>query len=382
MNPPLVVQVIPTLGGGGAEREVARVAPVLKASGEFDVVVCCLMGRGGFADSVEEAGVEVVVLHEHKILPPALAWDLMRFLRDRKPQIVHSHLVRWAPAVAKLARLPVAIMSEHGWSPKRGPLGVLFDRANIHFADRVVAVSEATRQIRIGKWRTPASKLVTIPNAVDIDGMPLPVNAEAKKQCLGIPQHVPVVGTIGRLVLIKGHEHFVAAAAELHRSNPSCHFLVVGDGPCRGSLEEQAKALGLSSRMHFLGFREDAREIIQILDVVCLSSLSEGTPITILEAMACAKPAVVTSVGGCPEVVVDGKTGFVVPPRDPGKLAQALLKLVQDPALARAMGEAGCRRVRMEYSVEVNLRRLTDLYRGALREKGYQVDWPATREGS
>lgn len=366
MSKPLVVQVITTLGGGGAEREVARVSPIINASGEFEVVVCCVMGRGCFADSVEEAGVEVVVLHEGKQFSPLMARNLARFLKERKPAIAHSHLLRWGSTVAKLACVPTAIMTEHGWSPPRGKVGVLFDRANIKFADRVVAVSEATRQIRISKWKTPADKVVTIPNAVDVDAIRVPIDIKAKKDDLGIPNDALLVGIVGRLLPIKGHEYFISAAAELAKTRPQCRFLVIGDGPNRESLQAHAKSLGLKEKLIFLGFRDDVREIIQLLDVACLSSISEGTPITILEAMACSKPTVVTDVGGCPEVVQNGVTGYVVPPRDPVALSKAIDQILSDSALAGQMGEAGLARVRSEYSVQTNLSRLIELYRSTM----------------
>src|SRR5690606_13287035 len=117
------------------------------------VVVCCVMGRGCFADSVEQAGVELVVLHEGKRFSPFMFWDLVKFLRHRKPLIAHSHLLRWGPLAAKLAGVPVAVVSEHGWNPPCGRLVVLFERLNAFFADKVVGVSEATKEIRIRKWK-------------------------------------------------------------------------------------------------------------------------------------------------------------------------------------------------------------------------------------
>lgn len=369
MKRPVIVQVIPTLGGGGAEREVARVSSVLNEHGDFEIVVYCPMGRGSFADVVEKAGVEVVVEHEGKRPSHIMARDMIRFLRNRKPAIAHSHLLRWGPTVAKIAGVPAAIMTEHGWSPKRGRVGVIWDRANIAFADRVVAVSEATREIRIKKWKTPAHKVVTIPNAVEVDAPLSAQEVTEKKISLGLPLDVPVAGIIGRLHPIKGHEYFIKAAELALKQRPDCHFIIAGDGPCKEELEAAICSAGLTERVHMLGFRDDVREIIQTLDVACLSSLSEGTPITILEAMAYAKPAVVTRVGGCPEVVLDGITGIVAPPCDPSSLSDAILQVINDPTMALRMGEAGLQRVQNEYSVEKNLSRLIDLYNTVLAEK-------------
>jgi L-malate glycosyltransferase len=367
---PLLVQVITTLGGGGAEREVARFAPMLYDNGPYRVVVCCVMGSGGFVGDVEKCGVEVVVLNERKRSAPVIAGQLLRFLRKRKPVIVHSHMVSWAPMTAKLAGVPAIVVTEHGLHESRRSIGVFVEIINNFFVDRVVAVADAVREYRIKRWHTPAAKIVTIPNAVRVTPVLGPAEVAAKKQELVIPHDALVVGMAGRLEAIKGWNYFIDSCAQIAKVEPSSRFLVVGDGPVRGEIEDQVKRLQLSDHVHVLGFRDDVRELMRVMDVVCLSSLTEGTPITILEAMACARPAVVTDVGGCAQVVIDGVTGFVVPPRDPAALADATLKLLRDADLARRMGEAGLERVLDHYSVETNLKNWLDLYALVLRRKG------------
>ncbi len=366
MSKPLVLQVIPTLSGGGAEREVARVAPVLKADGRFDVAVCCVMSGGVFAESVSASGVDVDILNESPTSSSRMFFDLVRYLRKRRPAIVHSHLLRWGPMAARTAGIGPTIMSEHSWNPPRSGVGMLFDRFAGRFVTMSVAVSEATRQIRINKWRVPAKRIITIPNAVDIGDTAERVDHVQKRSELGFADGTPLIGTIGRLVPIKAQKYFIEAAAKVLKSAPESRFVLVGEGELRGELEQQVAALGIAEEVKFLGFREDAREIACVLDVACLSSDSEGTPITMLEAMSCGIPAVVTDVGGCPEVVQNGVTGFVVPPRDPDALAEAILKLIGDRNMARRFGIAGKDRANTVYSVEANLASLNDLYQSVL----------------
>lgn len=366
MKKPLLIQTIATLGGGGGEREVARVSKSIKQGGNFDVVVCCVMGRGSFADDVEKAGIEVVVLNEQKKSSLSMMKDLYRFLRQRKPDIVHSHLLRWGPPVARLARVPVVLSTEHGWNPPRGRFGIIFDRTNNLFADRVIGVSEATRLMQIKKWQMPADRVVTIPNAIDTTDFSRPIDEAAKRVELGIKLDSPVIATTGRLVDIKAQHLFIEAAAEVLKAHPEAVFLIIGEGPRRQELENLANDLRLGDHVRFLGFRNDVRELIRIFDIACLSSISEGTPITILEAMACGKPAVVTNVGGCPEVVLDGKTGRVVPPGDSTKLAEAIDYLLANSDVAKKMGEAGREHAETEYSETANLEKLTKLYTSLL----------------
>ena len=367
---PLVVQIIPTLGLGGAEREVARLPGILNERSPYRVMVCCLWGRGVFAEELEKAGIEVAVLSERKGSMPVNMWRLLRFLRERKPLIAHSHLLRWSPLIAKLAGVPVAVMSEHNWTPKPKWYNILYERMNTYFADKVIAVAEVVRKQRIERWHIPADKVVLLPSSIDPHSEIPSVSPAAKRAELGIPDGAPIVSTAGRLVQQKRQDQLIDAALEVLKVSPDCRFLILGDGPLRGSLEAQIHRMGLETRVHMLGFRSDAREIMQITDVFCLSSDWEGTPMTVMEAMACRKPVVVTAVGGCPDVVRDGGTGYVVPPRDPRALAEAILKLLDEPELAKRMGDAGFDHLQAEYSVEVNLSRLLKLYEDALSEKG------------
>ncbi len=377
---PLIVQVITTLGGGGAEREVARFAKTLHQTGAYRVVVCCIMGRGSYADDVERSGVQVVVLNEGKRPSHVMARDLFGFFKKVRPTVAHTHMIGWAPAVAKLAGVPVIVQSEHGLHEWRNTLGIWGDSFGMAFADKVVAVAEAVRKYRVERWKVSSSKVIAIPNCVEAIASMSPQEIAAKKSELGLPPDVVTIGMAGRLLPIKGWNYFIDSAAEVLKQAPECRFVLIGDGPLREELQGQIDRMGLGANVSMLGFREDVRQLMQVMDIVCLSSLTEGTPITILEAMACGKPAVVTDVGGCSQVVQDGVTGFVVQPRDVLAFSVATLKLVQDPALRRSMGEAGLNRVLGEYSVCTNLNRWMRLYYDIAATKGTQL--PVGKEGS
>jgi glycosyltransferase involved in cell wall biosynthesis len=368
MAKPLLVYVITTLGDGGAEREVARVTRVLQERSPFDVEICCLMGRGSFADETEKAGVKVTVLYEDKKPWYVTACALMGYLRQRRPVIAHVHLVRWGAIIAKLAGVPAVVFSVHNWMPRQTWL----EKINARFADRVIGVSEAVSRQLVEEYGIPEKRVCTVMPALDFSQCP-DTDVDAKKAELGIPFDASVIGTVGRLCEQKAQRYFIDAAAKVLKTRPECRFLILGEGPLRGELQRQIDDLGIADRVRLLGFRDDAREIIRVMDVSCLSSLHEGTPMVALEAMGYGKPVVVTAVPGSEEVVVDGETGFVVPPKDSASLAERILRLVEDRELAGRMGEAGRRLVISKYSVESNLGRLLPLYQGVLKEKGLEM---------
>ena len=362
---PLLIYVITTLGDGGAEREVARVTRVLQERSPFDVEICCLMGRGSFADETEKAGVKVTVLYESKKPWYVTAYALIKYLRQCKPMIVHVHLARWGVIAAKLAGVPVVVLSVHNWMLKQAWHHMTLEKISFRLADRVIGVSEAISRQLVEEYGIPKKRVCTVMPALDFSQCP-DTDADAKKAELGIPSDAPVIGNVGRLCEQKAQKYFVAAAAIILKTKPECRFLILGEGPLRDELQRQINDLGIADRIHLLGFREDAREIIRVMDVSCLSSLYEGTPMAALEAMGYGKPVVITDVPGSEGVVIDGKTGFVAQPKDPSSLAGCILRLVEDRELAGRMGDEGRRLVTSKYSVESNLGQLLPLYLGAL----------------
>jgi glycosyltransferase involved in cell wall biosynthesis len=185
-----------------------------------------------------------------------------------------------------------------------------------------------------------------------------PVDAREE---LGIPKDAPVVGTVANLKPHKGHEQLLRAAVEVRRSVPDARFVLVGQGPIERRLRDRTRVLGIEDAVIFTGYREDALQVMQMFDVFVLSSVQEGLAIALIEAMALGKPAVVTRVGGLPEVVEDGEEGFVVPPSDPRALARAIIAVLQDRALSDSFSVAARRRADT-FKIENAVRRIEDVY--------------------
>ena len=271
---------------------------------------------------------------------------LSTFIARVRPDVVNAHLFRSTAVAAPLARWHGARVVEtyhgrEGW--RRGIIGGNFfpDRLVSRFVDRVIAVSEAARAFLIATKGYAARKVVVVPNGRDLSVFRPGAGGQNVRKELGIDRATPLVGVIGRLEEQKGHTDLLEAWPSVLAEFPDARLLLIGDGSLRAPLETRANALGIASSVIFGGFRRDVPQVLDAVDVVALPSLYEGMPLTAIEASAMAKPVVATAVDGTPEVIRDGRTGRLVPPRQPAALSRALRLLLRDPAGAQAMGAAG-----------------------------------------
>ena len=198
----------------------------------------------------------------------------------------------------------------------------------------------------------PESRVHVIPNGVDTRRFQPPVDAQATRRDLGIPLAAPVVGILAALRPEKNHELFLTAARRVTAEVPEARFVVIGDGPRRGPLEQLAEQLEIADRVHFLGNRSDVPEVLGAIDVLALTSHNEANPVSILEAMSVGTPVVATDVGSVSESVDHFVTGFLTRPGDETELAERLIELLDEPLKARAMGDRGRRVVERCWSLE------------------------------
>jgi glycosyltransferase involved in cell wall biosynthesis len=284
------------------------------------------------------------------------------FKRERV-DIVHCHNIGalfYGSIGSKLARTSGTLYTAHGvYSANR--LGKL-RFARYMPIDRVVTVSEDAREAMLSSGHFDPDAVQTLPNGIDIDLFNMDVDRHALKEELGLPEGVPVFGIVARLSWEKEHKTLLDAMAMLSSEIASSILVVVGDGPIRAELEQHAVDAGVADRVYFLGERRDVPKLLQVFDVFVLSSRLEGLSLTLLEAAAAGLPIVATNVGGNSEVVVDGNTGFIVEPGDPGALAEAMSKVGSDPELARSMGKLGRKRVIEQYSLDAMVRRYDKIY--------------------
>ncbi|MEZ4581978.1 MAG: glycosyltransferase family 4 protein, partial [Caldilineaceae bacterium] len=272
---------------------------------------------------------------------------LRRFIRDGGYVIVHTHssktgiIGRWA---ARWAGAPVIIHTVHGWGhhdrqhPLVRKLYIWLERRALPFTDKLIAVSPSNVEKGLADGIGTPDDYVVIRSGIELDrfGHPQVARAETRR-VWGIPVDAPVVGTVTRLSPQQAPLDFVAAAAQVHVQRPDVWFMLVGDGPLRADVDARARELGIADRLVLTGLRRDVPELMAAFDIFALSSLWEGLPRVLPQAMATGLPIVTTGADGSAEAVEDGVNGLVVPAGDPQALASALLRLLADPVLAQRM---------------------------------------------
>lgn len=369
--------IVDSLGYGGLEGQV--VALVNRLSRErFDPVIVCLRQSGECAGYLRLPAPPIFELHRREGHDVGLPVRLGRLLRKTRTQIVHSN--NWstfveAAAAKLLARVPALVHTQHGleyggWSTS-SLLKRSLRRAGVAFAvgmnDAIVSVSRAGQKWCRRHWGVPAGKSVLISNGIELPLQPDPQTIARVRRELGLGPGDLVVGSIGTLRPVKNFTGLVRAFSTTVERLPRARLLIVGDGPERGALEELISGLGLGDVARLVGPRSDIPELLAVMDVFALASLSEGMSLAVLEALGAGVPVVATRVGGNPEIVLDGECGILVEPSDETGLSEALVELLGDDDRRRQMGVAGRSSVASSYSLDAMTELYEDLYTRLLR---------------
>ncbi len=363
-----VMHVVLNLDMGGLERIVDD---LLRKSDRSEVAssVCCVEKDGRLAEELRRDGIEVISLEKGPGKRLKGFTRAFRLFRSRRPDVIHTHQVGalfYAGPAARLAGVPVVVHTEHGRNFEKGWRWRALGRIGARCVDRIFTVSNdiAQEAFRLKVYSPEYTQ--TVINGIDVERFSQEVDATGLRKDLGLGENDYVVGTVARLDPIKDQKTMIRAFGRLRRRAGHAHLLLVGDGPSRGELEALVRAEGLEECVHFAGVQNDVVPYLKLMDVFALSSVSEGIPLVILEAMAAGIPVVSTAVGGVPEIVTDGKTGRLVPAEDVEAFGRILVELFEDAARRRTLGQAGRELVEREYSLERMARTYTEAYRRLL----------------
>jgi glycosyltransferase involved in cell wall biosynthesis len=411
-RPIRILHVITRMVRGGAQENTLATTVALHGGGWVSQLVTgpALGPEGSLEPECLAAGVRLRRVPElvRELSPGhdlrALA-RLTALLRGERPHIVHTHTSKaglLGRLAARWAGVPVVLHTPHGHvfhsygGRLKTALFVGLERVGAPLADRLVALTDSERREHLERGVGRASQWVTIHSGVELAPFEAARAQRAVvRQALGLPSDAVALGTVARLVPVKGHAYLIEALARLRRLEIPLHLLLVGDGPLRDELVHYARSLGLFVRVspgaeaaaaapasgtgtpasaaaptvHFLGLRQDVPRLLSAMDLFVLPSLNEGMGRVLVEAMAAGLPCVASRVSGIPDVVVDGATGLLVPPGDSVALADTLQTLLADPVRTRAMGRYGLSRARV-FSQERMIERIESLYRTLLAEKG------------
>jgi len=368
-QPPQKTKLLHVVGRfdfGGTERQQAELIKRLPAD-RYEQTIAA-MQKGAFAAEVEERGIPVIEFpftsfYDIRAVRNYLA--LARLIRRERFQLVHCHNFYsniFGTIAARLAGTRTIITS-------RRDLGGMFTKTQLRvqrlaykFSAAVLANSQGVKRVLVENEQVSEAKIHCVYNGIDTDRFAPREPSADVAQSLGIAPGSPVVGKVGNLHPWKGFDVFIRIAAAVNASRPDARFLIVGDGTEHQRLKQMARELHLEQSVTFAGARGDIPEMLALMSVFVLSSPAEGLPNAVLEAMACGLPVVASNVGGVPETVSNGETGFLVSPGDAAGFAEKILQLLNDPTHARQMGEAGRRKVVEQFSCERLVENMQALY--------------------
>ena len=357
----------------GAEVQVATLLGALKQFPDLELSALVL-NRGRLSDELTLHGIPVTVCDESRLGIVQLLRAVTDHLREIRPQILHSHRYKehiLGAFAGKLSHNPLRVQTYHGLEENLpGWAGLkmnLYNGINVAVgkmtADGIIGVSSEITNIL--ERRYSSADVRCIRNGIDLTRVVPTVERSAMRAQLGIAPDTFVVGTVGRLMPIKGFENLIEAFAQLRRQHglQESKLVIVGDGPLRAGLGQCAESRGLSHDVEFLGMRKDVYNVMNVFDVFALSSLHEGVPMVLLEAMALGVPIVASHVGGIPEILEDSKEAVLVPAKDAEALARAIGVLAASSELRAELIQGARARVETQFSIQLSAAKMHKMYR-------------------
>lgn len=364
-----ILHITFNMGYGGTEQVIRQLVTNLPTD-QFTNRVLCIDGKvGEIGKKIAEEGISVIALKRIPGLDWELAKGIRREIRDQEIDIVHCH--QYTPWVygwlGHLGTSAKVVFTEHGrFHPDRYRFKAAFINPFLAFTtDTVIAISKATKQA-LGQYEfVPASKIEVIYNG--IVGLERDENiAEKVRIELGIPRDATIMGTVARLDPVKNQRMMIKAFAQVLKSHENTWLLIVGDGPDRQMLECLARELRIAHRVAFTGFQDRPVGYLCAMDIFLLSSHTEGTSMTLLEAMSLGIPAVVTSVGGNLEIVQNHVSGMLTSSDEVSMFAKAISQLIENPSTANEMGRQSAEVFRKRFSIETMINAYINEYQSLI----------------
>jgi len=376
-----LLHVIDHLGSGGSQESVVNLVKYCRRE-LFQPEVATLHGFGHYWDVLRPYGIPLYSLAPRwyrRAAIPLILGRLFRLLAQNRYDIVHCHTYGpnvLATTMAALCRVPLRINHDRTHDDLRYRYQSLrwLDFLGNSLATCVLAGSKSLRNFLCYEEKVPEAKVKVMYNGVDLERFTpkaAPASREKWRQLLGLPADSLLVGGVGRLHYQKDFPLFLKVAAEVSAIIPQAVFVIAGDGEDRDALEELSRELGISPRVHFLGFVKEMPELYEALDLVLFPTRFEGTSLTTLEALAMGVPLVCSRVDGPAEILDDGREAMLVPLGDKEGFVQAVCRLLRDRDFARQLARAGQEKVRRRHSVQAVVGRIEDLYLQYLEGRGY-----------
>ncbi len=373
MNKIRIMYLLHSLERGGLEKCVATL--VNKINPEIFVPsVCCLSELGMSLSLIEKDNVKIFNMEKGDAHEAFLFLRLARLFKREKIDILHTN--GWAALFdgffgAKIGRVPVVVHTEHGKDVEDfvqiQQRRVWARRLITPFLDQMIAVSDDIKKQFVNVTGLKAEQIVCIHNGIEFHDVE--INYKEKRKEIGVKDIEILIGAVGRLESVKNYDVFIQAAELVLKEYPLVKFILIGDGTLKEKLQSLTTKLGIEKSVLLLGERNDVDELLKVMDIFVLPSRSEGLSIALLEAVANKLPIVATNVGGNPEVVIDGKTGILIPSGDVSSLVRAITELLKDEDRRKNMGENGFVVVKEEFTVEKMIANHEELYLSLYKKK-------------
>lgn len=381
-RPIKVMNLIARLNVGGPAVAVTHLTEQLTAPDYESLLVCGTIeaGEGDMTYYAIERGITPIVIPElGRSLSPIrdirTLWKIYQLIQKEKPDVVHTHAAKAGfvgRLAAWLAGVPVIVHTFHGhvfrgyFGPGKTQFFIILERITARMSDTIITLSDGLRRELAEEYHiTRKGRITVLPLGLDLVYLTqMPRKTGSFRKTYNIPTDAPLVGIVGRITPIKNHSLFLEAAMKIREKLPNAHFVIVGDGETRAEIEAQVDQLGLREAMTFTGWQKDVGQVYSDLDVMVISSVNEGTPVTVIEALAAGCPVVATAVGGLPDLLDHGKLGKLVE-QDATALSTAIVETLANPPDGRKSQALMVDR----YGIERLVKDLDGLYRGILAKK-------------
>lgn len=359
-----VLHLLLSLETGGMERFVYEHCLEMDKD-KFNVSVCCIDRLGGFYQSLIGNGIRVDLLQKNQghfdwLFP----FKLRNYLKKNNIHVLHIHSGAFflGSVAGFLARTPGILYTEHGRHLIEPKIIFVLDKISSMLADRIVTVSPVLEKHLIERIKLPANKISTIINGVNTKCFAPREKSKVLLAELGVDDNFKIIGAVGRLAHIKDHATLIKSYKKVLEKIPEARLILVGEGPCETDLKELSKELGVYESVVFAGNRSDIPDILNLFDVFVLSSLREGTSLSLLEAMASGVPSVVTNVGGNPNIVLNDYNGYLVEAKDVEQMSLRIMDILNNAEKAKLFKDNARNSIETVYSLRINVEKYINLY--------------------
>jgi glycosyltransferase involved in cell wall biosynthesis len=351
-----ILQIISSKNVGGGSQEHTRLLSCgLKSKGHAVTMIC---RHGSLVDAYRREALETIPVELRDRVKAARF--LVRLIKERKFDVVHTHnrdgdiaglIAGRTASVSAVVSTVHAYINRDKFGNRKMNVPLWFYNKILKFLPhRIIVLSQGLKKHILEELKVNPEKISCIMNSVDLTKLKFSKESEEIKKELNISANTKIIGCVGKMIFLKGYQYLVDSAKEILQQFPDVKFILVGDGNQRKVLEQKVKEYGIQKNFIFLGEREDTIKILKAFDIFVHPSLSEGLPRVVMEAQGLKIPVIATSIGGTPEVVKDGKTGILIPPKNSTALSKAMISLLKDDKKREQMGEIGRETIEEKFS--------------------------------